>query len=250
MSRSTVDAPVATAFSPTPTAASARRRLISIVAVCLSGVLITAGFSYQVLHKPGVYLAQVNVLFLPPKSGFQPNALLSNSESLVSVAGAVGKMVDPDPTANHIVSPTVNLANEGVRTGYSVSLPNYGGQFANNFARALLNVQVVAPTATQAVGIAQRLVDEINSKLGDLAGRQPGAPSRPDPDQPEPGQDPGVPPHRQSGAGGPRDARAGPRAHRRRDDRAAAPVGALAAVLAPPAGVVAEFWVSQTRALH
>jgi hypothetical protein len=165
MSRSTVGAPVATAFSPTPTAASARRHLVSIIAVCLSGVLITAGLSYRVLHKPGVYLAQVNVLFLPPKSGLQPNALLSNSESLVSVAGAVGKMVDPDPTASHIVSPMVNLANEGVRTGYSVSLPNDGGQFANNFDRALLNVQVVAPTATQAVGTTQRLVDEINSKL-------------------------------------------------------------------------------------
>jgi hypothetical protein len=165
MSRPTVEAPAATPPPPSPTAVPGRRPLVVIVAVCLLGVLITAGFSYRVLHKPGVYLAQVNVLFLPPKSGFQPNALLSNSESLVSVAGAVGKMVDPDATASHIVSPTVNLANEGVRNGYSVSLPNYGGQFANNFDRALLNVQAVGPTATQAVGTAQRLVDEINTRL-------------------------------------------------------------------------------------
>lgn len=162
MSGSAVDSP--TVVPPTA-AASARSRLRLTLAIGVVGLLITAGFSYQVLHKPGVYLAQVNVLFLPPRSGFQPNALLSSSEGLVSVAGTVGKMIDPNPTASHVVSPTVNLVNEGVRNGYSVSLPNYGGQFSNDFARALLNVQAVAPTAHEALGTAQRLVDEINSTL-------------------------------------------------------------------------------------
>lgn len=163
MSRSSVD-PALDSSTGQGIAVDRRRRRYALL-ICLIGVLVTGAIGYRVVHKPGVYLAQVNVLFLPPQSGMQPNSLLSNSQSLISVAGAVGKMVDADPFASHIVSPTVTLADEGVRNGYSVSLPNDGGQFANNFDRALLNVQAVGPTASGTLETAQRLVKEINDKL-------------------------------------------------------------------------------------
>jgi len=52
--------------------------------------------SYRVAHKPGVYWAQIDVLFLSPASGTFPNALLNNPGGLIALAGVVGKIIDPD----------------------------------------------------------------------------------------------------------------------------------------------------------
>ena len=146
-----------------------RRHLRGFVAlICLIGALLTGAFSYQVARKPGVYLAQVDVLFVPPRSAARPNSLLSGSGGLASVAGAVGKMVDPDATAAHVVSAAVTLADQGVRHGYSVSLPNDGGQWANNFDRALLNVQAVGASFSEVHRTAQRLVADINADLASI----------------------------------------------------------------------------------
>lgn len=136
--------------------------------VCLLGLVLTGVFTDRVAHKPGVYLAQVNVLILPPHSAAVPNSLLSEPRSLSSVAGTVARMVDPNAASAAVVSPTINLANEGIRHGQSVTLPNDGGQFVNKFDRPLLNVQAVGSSAAEVSRNAQHLVDGIRADLATL----------------------------------------------------------------------------------
>jgi hypothetical protein len=135
------------------------------------GLLTTLGFAYRVVHKPGVYWAQVDVLFLSPASGLYPNTLLNNSGGLITLAGVVGKMVDRDSTSARVVSPTVRLANQGVRHGDSVTLPNDGGQWADNFDKALLDVQAVGSNATEVDQRVTALVRQINAALTSLQDR-------------------------------------------------------------------------------
>ena len=143
----------------------ARRWGAIVVAV---GLLITAVISYRVVRKPGVYWAQTDVLFLPPASGVFPNALVNNPGGVIALAGVVGKMVDPDSAAARVVDPSVRLVNQGVRHGSSVTLPNDGGQWADNFDKALLDVQAVGATAIEVSSTVNRLISQINLKLNAL----------------------------------------------------------------------------------
>src|SRR6266536_3608783 len=115
-----------------PSRMRARRARCWAALTVAFGLLVTLGFGYRVADKPGVYWAQVDVLFLPPVNGLYPNTLLNNSGGLITLAGVVGKMVDPDSTSARVVSPTVRLVNQGIRHGDSVTLPNDGGQWADN----------------------------------------------------------------------------------------------------------------------
>lgn len=139
------------------------------------GLLLTAVITYRVVRKPGVYWAQTNVVFLPPASGVYPNTLLNNSGGLITLAGVVGKMVDPDPAAARVVDPSVRLVNQGLRHGASVTLPNDGGQWADNFDKALLDVQAVGGTAAEVSGAVNQLVTQINLKLSGLQADVPAA---------------------------------------------------------------------------
>lgn len=156
---------------PGPTRIRARQaRRFAALAVAV-GLLVTLGCAYRVAHKPGVYWAQVDVLFLPPASSVYPNTLLNNSGALITLAGVVGKMVDPDSTSARVVSPTVRLVNQGIRHGDSVTLPNDGGQWADNFDKALLDVQAVGSSAAEVDQRVTALVRQINTALASLQDR-------------------------------------------------------------------------------
>jgi hypothetical protein len=143
----------------------ARRWAALVVAF---GLLLTAVITYRVVRKPGVYWAQTDVVFLAPTSSLYPNTLVNNSGGVISLAGVVGKIVDPKAAAAHVVSPTVRLANQGIRHGWSVTLPNDGGQWADNFDKPLLDVQAVGSTAAEVSGTVNRLVSKINLTLAGL----------------------------------------------------------------------------------
>ena len=113
------------------------------------------------------------MIFLPPASSLFPNTLLNNSGGVITLAGVVGKMVDPDAVAARVVSPTVRLVNQGIRHGWSVTLPNDGGQWANNFDKALLDVQAVGSTAAEVSGTVNRLISQINLTLSGLQAQVP-----------------------------------------------------------------------------
>jgi hypothetical protein len=148
----------------------ARRWAALVVAL---GLLLTVTMGYRIVRKPGVFWAQANVIFLPPASGLHPNTLLNNPGGVITLAGVVGRIVDPNAVGARVVSPTVRLVNQGIRRGWSVTLPNDGGQWANNFDKALLDVQAVGSTAAEVSGTVNRLISQIDLTLSRLQAQVP-----------------------------------------------------------------------------
>jgi hypothetical protein len=140
----------------------------SAIAVALLGLVLTAALGVHVLNKPGVFYSATSVGFHPPPSAANPNNSFVSSGSITSTAGAVGRMVEPNPPIGQVVSPTVTLVDEGVRHGWSVTLPNDGGQFTNHFDVSLLTVQAVGSSAAEVRTTIEQLVVRINVALKTL----------------------------------------------------------------------------------
>jgi hypothetical protein len=111
--------------------------------VLVLGLVLTAGAAFFVWASPGVYYGQVDVVFLRPVNQFVPNSLSITSSSVIATAGVVQREVSGGRAASRVVSEGVTVVGEGITSGQRITLPNSGGQWANNFDRALLDVQVV-----------------------------------------------------------------------------------------------------------
>lgn len=145
------------------------------VLITLVGILATFLAVFVEAGGRSVYSARVQVWFITPTSADNPNGLEITPDSLVMTAGAVRRMViDTDPPRTS--SPYVPLAGEGVRQGYSVTLPNTGGQWINQFANPYLDVQAVGPSAASVLATERRLVSDINAALSTLERQQHVAP--------------------------------------------------------------------------
>ena len=149
--------------SPGAAATAGRSWLILLVGLLISGVL-----GVQLAHRPGVYWSQVTMVLVAPKSAANPNGLSVSSESLISTAGVLAKMVGSAPREPAVVSDSVTLVGEGVRHGYGVRLPNSGGQFATNFDRAALDVQAAGTTVAEVGATISRVLGEIRADLDRL----------------------------------------------------------------------------------
>lgn len=128
-------------------------------------VLAALAVSYTVVQAPGVYWSRAEVTFLAPTSTTFPNALRTTSSDLVATAAVVAKRVNDGRTSNKMADPSVTLFGEGVRDGWSVRLPDYGGQWARSYPRQVLDVQVVGPTADGVRARQTELVAAIDSEL-------------------------------------------------------------------------------------
>jgi hypothetical protein len=90
--------------------------------------------------------------------------------------------------AQRLSSASAPLYGVGVTQGYSVSLPNVGGQWENSFTRPALSVQVVDSTAAGAQETLDGVLSNINtaaSGLQDQFGVEAGALIRAVPVTPE-----------------------------------------------------------------
>lgn len=128
--------------------------------VVLVGLLLTAGLVYHLDKAPGVYATQTNVLFLAPLTPNSPNTISSPTSGVISTAGLVERIVnkgiEKSPTSG-----SVSLTGQGVDNGYSIELPNSGGQWASNFNRPVLQVQVTGPSAAEVRDELTNLVAQI-----------------------------------------------------------------------------------------
>jgi hypothetical protein len=136
--------------------------------VVVVGVLATMGSMYWITSAGGVYYGQVDVVFLRPVNAHVPNSLSTTSGSVIATAGIVQRQVAGGPEGAHVVSDGVTLAQEGVTSGQSVRLPNAGGQWANNFNRAELDVQVVDTTSEGANARMSEVLARIDASLAQL----------------------------------------------------------------------------------
>lgn len=135
--------------------------IIALV-VLAAGVLLA-----QALRRPAVYWSDVHVRFVAPTNPTSPNSLQVSERSLVMTAGAVGQAVD-DRNPPATASPDTHISGLGIRSGYSITLPNTGGQFQSAYITPYLDVQVVGPSELEVAQTMKTLIGKIESKLTEL----------------------------------------------------------------------------------
>lgn len=140
-----------------------RRWPIVLVAALGTGLL-----GYLTTTNEGVYFSRTQVVFLAPSSRLFPNSLRTTSEDLIITAGIVAKEVTGPGKVLKLASPDATLVGLGVRDGWSIRLPDTGGQWAPNFAQQELYVEVVGPTAAEVEAKRTDLVQQIADHLDQL----------------------------------------------------------------------------------
>ena len=117
-----------------------RRWYVVVAVLVLTGLIMV-----HIEQKPSLYWSQVDVVFLIPKSSRYPNSIAVSSSSVVAMAGVVAADVNQGKALPRTASAGASLAGQGIRDGWSVRLPDTGGQWAQDFSRPVLDVQVVGP---------------------------------------------------------------------------------------------------------
>jgi hypothetical protein len=139
-----------------------------VFVVLVAGLITTGALALHMASRPGVYWSQVNVLFLAPQSAKYPNGLQITSDSLITTAGVIGKMVGSSQSGPQVVSDAVTLVSEGAKHGYSVRLPDDGGQWAHNFDQPLLDVQAVGTSVGEVNSTLDTVLGEIQGDLSKM----------------------------------------------------------------------------------
>lgn len=141
------------------------RLLTRYWAVVLVGGLCTAGAGLAAISDPGVYFTRTELVFLAPTSSLYPNAIRTQSEDIIDMAGVVAKRVTGPGKVTKFSSPDVTLLGQGIRDGWSLRLPDTGGQWATNFAVQTLVLDVVAPTREEVQGRQAALISRVRREL-------------------------------------------------------------------------------------
>ena len=140
--------------------------------VALVGLLTSLCAGVWIAHSPGVYYEQVNVIFIMPATPDSGNALQNGSDNLIRTAGVVARLVSNDWAGPEPVSDSATLLGQGVRRGYSVRLPNAGGQWAYNFDKPQLNVEVVGTSPAEVRSTMTQVLARVDATLIGLQSSQ------------------------------------------------------------------------------
>lgn len=136
--------------------------------IVMVGVLLTGTIGFVAIKDEGVYFTRTEILFLAPTSSLYPNALRTQSEDLIITAGVVAKRVTGPADVTKFASPEVTLVGLGVRDGWSLTLPDTGGQWATNFATQMLVLDIVGPTREAVLERQHEIVAEVGAELDEL----------------------------------------------------------------------------------
>ncbi|MCR2764191.1 hypothetical protein NQ152_11825 [Microbacterium sp. zg.B48] len=136
--------------------------------IVVAGAVCTAAAGLAILSDEGVYSTRTEIVFLAPTSPSNPNALRTQSEDVIDMAGVVAKRLTGPGEVPKFAAPDVTLVGLGVRDGWSLRLPDTGGQWSSNFATQRLVLDIVGPT-TEAVRERQdELLDRVQGELSAL----------------------------------------------------------------------------------
>jgi hypothetical protein len=128
--------------------------------VVLVGLIVTVVLGLLTLRMPGVYWASTKVVFLVPANEQQPNQLAPDNSAAIAFAGVIEVEINGGLPLRRATSPDVTLVDEGIFDGWSVLMPDTGGQWAHNFAESSLIVQATGPSA-----------EVVQNRMNDLIGR-------------------------------------------------------------------------------
>jgi hypothetical protein len=140
-----------------------RRRLLALV-----GIFDTLICGWLVWRIPGVYHQQVDVVFMSPQPQDSANTFQYSTQNLIKTAGIVATILNADRSGPKAATNTATLLGRGVHHGYSVRLPNSGGQWAYNFMDPMLNVEAVGTSAKEVQQTTNKVVSDINATLREL----------------------------------------------------------------------------------
>lgn len=129
--------------------------------VLLLGMVLTAVGCYVVQRAPGVYWAYTKVIFLPPVAPGQENPIAPDSSSVIPLAGIIQDEIYQGSPPLGSNGQDVTLVDQGIYDGWSVRLPNSGGQWATNYAEPFLIVQASGPSAQVVRARMYDLIDQI-----------------------------------------------------------------------------------------
>jgi hypothetical protein len=115
--------------------------------VMLAGVLLTLAVCVVTWRAPGVYWASTKVYLLVPATAHQPNQLAPDNSAAIPLAGLIQTEINGGNPPREATSPDVTLVDEGIYDGWSVLLPDTGGQWAHDFPESTLIVQASGPSA-------------------------------------------------------------------------------------------------------
>lgn len=132
--------------------------------ITLCGMLLTGLAVFLVMGAPPLYYSHVRVVLLPPVAA-QPNAYAATSASLIDLAGAVARSMEPLHDNSSALSGEVTLLGEGVSDGYAVRQRNSGGQWQDSFDDPILEVQAVGETPERASALMTTALDGVESAL-------------------------------------------------------------------------------------
>lgn len=141
------------------------RALIRNWLIVLIGVGLTAVSGLAAVAADEVHFTRTELVFLAPTSALYPNALRTQSEDIIITAGLVAKEVTGPGKVTKFASPDVTLVGLGVRDGWSLRLPDTGGQWATNFATQRLFLDIVGPTAEQVREQQRALIAQVDREL-------------------------------------------------------------------------------------
>ena len=146
---------------------SAKRRWY----VLLLGFLLTTVWVLAVGNMAGVYQSRTRiVLTLPPSLQESQNGIkiAPTSGRLIPFASVIVSKIDGGHSLRQSTSPDVTLVDEGIYDGWSIHVPDYGGQWASNINEPALILQATAPTAEAAEVRMRWLIDQVDHQVSDL----------------------------------------------------------------------------------
>lgn len=144
--------------------------------VVLVGLVCTALAMTWATGRVGVYATQIDVVFLVPSEPGKSNVLVDDVDPLITFARIIEIEVNAGRVVPRFSSPSATLYGAGVRDGYSVTMPNSGGQWTNYFQRPVLSVEVVGASEAEVrtnLGKAVATIDAAVSGRQRAAGLDP-----------------------------------------------------------------------------
>lgn len=128
-----------------------RRRWI-ITSLCL--VVGVVGVA-QARSVTTVYWGSVSVVIMPP---YLKNHLAPLGGDAIPLAGVLEKLVTAGRYAPPAVNPDVSIVDRGVLDGVVADVPDYGGQWAENYTNPMIVVQA---SASDPQTVADRISAEV-----------------------------------------------------------------------------------------
>jgi hypothetical protein len=143
-------------------AALGRKWWVLVLALALGGV-----GAVQVRTAPEVYWATTKLVLAAPAKP-ENQRLAPGPSSLLALAGLLEAAVKDGESIPRSASPDVTLVDQGINDYAQVRVPNYGGQWANNYTEPALIVEASAPTEAVVRQRIDTLIERVEAKLASI----------------------------------------------------------------------------------